>query len=153
MLKKSNTKDPMTAKIKSVNLQIYKLKKKLLCEKVFASINTSANDPILSRDYNKFPRSSRSLAGCIGDSQTMIDFITETNRKVRLVVIDFAGLSTNVDDLRHFIKNNRSISEVSVDESHKVNVYTRYELLHGDDIISKFNCRQGPVTLCKEILK
>lgn len=143
--RKSNTKDPMAAKIKSVNLQIYKLKKKLLCEEVFVSINTSANDPILSRDHDKFHHLSQHFVGCSGDLQTMINFITETNRKARLVVIDFAGLSTNVDDLQHFINSNKSIIEVSVDVGHKVNVYTRHELLHRDDIISRFNCRQGPV--------
>ncbi|KAL0078289.1 hypothetical protein J3Q64DRAFT_1643655, partial [Phycomyces blakesleeanus] len=79
------------------------------------------------------------------DSQTMLSFITKANRKVRLAVINFAGLSTNVDDFRHFIKTNKSIIEVFVDEGYKVNVYICHELIHRDDIISRFNCRHGPV--------
>lgn len=82
---KSNTKDPMAAKIKPVNIQIYKLKKKLLCKEVFESINTSANDSILSRDHDKFHRLSQYFVGCSNDLQSMINFITETNRKVRLL--------------------------------------------------------------------
>ncbi|KAI7901059.1 uncharacterized protein BX663DRAFT_407816, partial [Cokeromyces recurvatus] len=72
---------------------------------VFVSINSSANEPILSCDHDTFHHLSQHFVGCSSDMQTMINFITETNRKVRLVVIDFAGPSTNVDDLRRFIKS------------------------------------------------
>ncbi|KAI8970011.1 hypothetical protein BDF20DRAFT_825973, partial [Mycotypha africana] len=132
-----------------VNLQIYKLKKKLLCEKVFASIDSNANSPILSRDCKQKEHLHQQFVGYSGDMQTMIDFMTETNRKVRLVIIDFAGLSTDMDDLRHFVKTNKRILEVTVDEGHKVSVFTRHELLHSDEIIRKFNCRQGHVKRSK----
>lgn len=49
-VRKSNTDEPDTTKKKLVNLQIYKMKTKLLCEDVFVSCNTSANDPIAERD-------------------------------------------------------------------------------------------------------
>ena len=49
-VRKSNTDEPDTTKKKLVNLQIYKMKTKLLCEYVSVSCNTSANDPIAERD-------------------------------------------------------------------------------------------------------
>lgn len=34
--------------------------------------------------------------------EDMMDFITMSNKKVRLVIIDYAGLSTNPDDIKEF---------------------------------------------------
>ncbi|KAG0163509.1 hypothetical protein DFQ28_011556 [Apophysomyces sp. BC1034] len=96
--RKSPTPETLSAKEKTVSLQIYKLKTKLLCEDVFASIGTSAFDPIASRDYD---RPELNLDDYSGNTQTMIQKITKSERKVRLVTIDYHGLTTNVDDLHH----------------------------------------------------
>ncbi|KAI7896476.1 uncharacterized protein EV154DRAFT_492417 [Mucor mucedo] len=134
----------MQAKVKSIDLQTMKLRTKFLCQEVFVSIDTSANDPINSRDYD-MPNLCSDQVKCSGNTQDMIKFLATTSQKVRLVAIDFAGMSTNVDDLRCFIKSSKAIKELVVDEGHKITVFTRHELLHNDDIINKFNCRRGLV--------
>lgn len=138
-VRKSNTNEPDTTKKKLVNLQIYKMKTKLLCEDVFVSYNTSANDPIAERDATTPPYA---FDDCSGNTQDFITKITKSARQIRLVVIDYAGLSTNPDDIRLFISLNKSIREVVVDIGHKVEVYSRYDLLKSIKILNKFRCRR-----------
>ncbi|ORE07095.1 hypothetical protein BCV72DRAFT_304932 [Rhizopus microsporus var. microsporus] len=97
--RKSPTPETLSAKRKTVNLQIYKLKTRLLCEDVFASIDVSAFDPIASRDYE---RPELNLDYYSGDTQTIRQKITKSERKVRLVTTDYRGLTTNIGDLHHF---------------------------------------------------
>ncbi|KAI8646597.1 hypothetical protein BD408DRAFT_326951, partial [Parasitella parasitica] len=89
-----------------------KMKTKLLCEDVFVSFNTSANDSIAKRDATTPPYT---FDDCSGNIQDLITKITKSARQVRLVVIDYAGLSTNPDDIKLFIYLNKSIREVVVD--------------------------------------
>lgn len=105
--RKSSTPETLSAKEKTVSLQIYKLKTKFLCEDVFASISTLDFDPIASRDYN---RPELNLDDHSGNTQTMIQKLTKLERKVRLVAIDYRGLTTNVDDLHHFSKSTETSS-------------------------------------------
>lgn len=42
---------------------------------------------------------------------------------------DFADLSTNVKDLRRFIKINKKVSEVVADIVHKMEIYSRHEIV------------------------
>jgi hypothetical protein len=105
-VRKSNTDEPDTTKKKLVNLQIYKMKTKLLCEDVFVSYNTSANDPIAERDATT---ATYTFEDCSGNTQDLITKIKKSARQIRLVVIDYAGLSTNPDDIRLFISLNKSI--------------------------------------------
>ncbi|KAI9267179.1 hypothetical protein EDC94DRAFT_602533 [Helicostylum pulchrum] len=86
------------------------MKMKLLCEDVFVSYNTSANSPMAERDATTPPYTF------------LITKITKSARQIRLVVIDYAGLSTNPDYIRLFISLNKSIREVIVDIGYKVEV-------------------------------
>ncbi|KAI9282285.1 hypothetical protein BY458DRAFT_552508 [Sporodiniella umbellata] len=138
-VQKSNTNEPEVAKKKLVNLQIYKMKTKLLCEDVSVSYNTSANDPLAERDAAKLPYD---FDACSGNTQDLIAKTTKSARQIRLVVIDYAGLSTNPDDIRLFISLNKSIQEVVVDVGHKVEVYSRYDLLKNIKVLNKFRCRR-----------
>lgn len=42
---------------------------------------------------------------------------------------DFAGLSTNVKDLRRFNKINKKVSKVVADIVHKMEIYSRREIV------------------------
>ncbi|KAG1142282.1 hypothetical protein G6F37_008363 [Rhizopus arrhizus] len=97
-VRKSNTDESDTTKKKLVNLQIYKMKTKLLYEDVFVSYNTSANDPIAERDATT---ATYTFEDCSGNTQDLIIKITKSARQIRLVVIDYAGLSTNPDDISY----------------------------------------------------
>ncbi|PHZ16310.1 uncharacterized protein RHIMIDRAFT_246867 [Rhizopus microsporus ATCC 52813] len=50
-IRRSNTQDTSHAKMKSMELQAIKLTRKLLCEKVYGSYNTSASSDLQSCDH------------------------------------------------------------------------------------------------------
>ncbi|KAI7848951.1 hypothetical protein BDC45DRAFT_419768, partial [Circinella umbellata] len=95
-----------TKKKKLVNLQIYKVKTKPLCEDVSVSYNTSASDPIAGPDATTRPYT---FDDCSGNTQDLINKITKSTRPIRLVIIHYAGLSTNPDDIKLVISLNKSI--------------------------------------------
>ncbi|KAI8983123.1 hypothetical protein BDB01DRAFT_835893 [Pilobolus umbonatus] len=78
-VRKSNTNEPDTTKKKLVNLQIYKMKTKLLCEDVFVSYNTSANDPIAEQDATTPPYT---FDDCSGNTQNLITKSTKSARHI-----------------------------------------------------------------------
>ncbi|KAI7881475.1 hypothetical protein K492DRAFT_111670, partial [Lichtheimia hyalospora FSU 10163] len=47
-------------------------------------------------------------------------FARTTTANIRLVVLDYAGLTTNPNDLHKFVKNYKSIKEIVVDKGHKL---------------------------------
>ncbi|KAI8369390.1 uncharacterized protein BYT42DRAFT_107918 [Radiomyces spectabilis] len=134
--------EPDSTKKKLVNLQIYKMKAKLLCEDVFVSYNTSADDPIAERDATT---PGYTFEDCSGNTQDLISKITKSARQIRLVIIDYAGLSINPDDIKLFISLNKHIREVIVDIGHRVEVYSRHDLLENPKILEKFRCRSACV--------
>ncbi|KAI7894412.1 uncharacterized protein EV154DRAFT_385875, partial [Mucor mucedo] len=117
-----------------------KLMKKLLCEKVFGSLNTSSSSDIISRDYNDDKKWLDEVTNCIGNTQDMIDELNICSRKIRLVTIDFAGLCTNPDFLRRFFKANKIVVELVVDLGHKVDMINHRQLFKEVDTVSVFNC-------------
>ncbi|KAI8377761.1 uncharacterized protein BYT42DRAFT_479246, partial [Radiomyces spectabilis] len=124
------------------------LKTKLLCEHVFASYNTNASDPISARDANSKPSSIPQFQDSSGTMQDMMETITKSPKKIRLVVIDYAGLTTDPDDLKWFMQANKQIEEVVVDIGHKVEIYSRKDLKK-ESILQKFNCRTSCVKRSK----
>jgi hypothetical protein len=122
-IRRSNTHDTTFAKMRSMDLQAIKLKRKLLCEKVYGSFNTSAASDIQSRDHADNRKWLKDLPRCAGNTQDLYQAISDSHRKVRLIIIDFAGLCTNIDYLRHFLQTNKTIVEIVVDLGHKVDVF------------------------------
>ncbi|KAI7896615.1 hypothetical protein EV154DRAFT_411329, partial [Mucor mucedo] len=100
---------------------------------------TSANDPIAERDATTplYTFEDRS-----GNTQDLITKITKSSRQIRLVVIDYAGLSTNPDNIKLFLSSSKSVREVVVDIGHKVEVYSRHDLTKNTRNFNKFRCRR-----------
>ncbi|KAG2201332.1 hypothetical protein INT47_001420, partial [Mucor saturninus] len=142
-VRKSKTTEKKEAVEKSINLQVAKMKKKLLCEDVFASCRANADDKIDDRDIKS--TMIYKVSHVHGDCQDMLDYITMSNRTVRLVVIDYAGLSTNPDDLKEFVRKHKQLKEIAIDEGQKMAVFSRHELLKDEKLLQKFNCRIGSV--------
>ncbi|RCH82265.1 hypothetical protein CU098_005779 [Rhizopus stolonifer] len=140
-VRKSNTNKPDTTKKKLVRT-------KLLCEDVFVSYNTSANDPIAERDAITPPYT---FDDCSGNTQDLITKITKLARQICLVVIGYAGLSTYPDDIRLFISLNKSIREMVVDIGHKVEAYSRYDLLKNIKALNKFRCQRECVKRSQQL--
>lgn len=98
------------------------LKERSLVTKVFASASCDANQPLLARDLKK-NTDMLSKITADGDMQgekkeifllliiTILHFDSldllayiRTRDKICIVVIDFAGLTTNSKDLEHFLR-------------------------------------------------
>ncbi|SAM02884.1 hypothetical protein [Absidia glauca] len=71
----------------------------------------------------------------------LVVFLQTAQTKIRLVVQDFAGLTTNTVDLTAFFNKHRMLKEVLVDLGHTITVLSRQELLSGK--VSDFDCRKG----------
>ncbi|ORX45309.1 hypothetical protein DM01DRAFT_1411061 [Hesseltinella vesiculosa] len=55
-----------------------------------------------------------------GDWQDLLMFLKTTNKNVRLVVLDYRGLSTVPRDVFWFVKKHKQILEICVDEGHHI---------------------------------
>ncbi|KAI9006602.1 hypothetical protein CLU79DRAFT_689887, partial [Phycomyces nitens] len=110
-----------------------------LCEDVFVSYNTFASNIIAERDTTS---QQYTFEYCSGTTQDLIKMITKSARSIRLVVIDYAGLSTNPDDIRLFLSLNKSVREIVVEVGNKAKVFSRFDLLKKDTIIKRFQCRK-----------
>ncbi|KAG0166759.1 hypothetical protein DFQ30_006798 [Apophysomyces sp. BC1015] len=70
--------------------------------------------------------------------------LVATTKKIRLCVIDYAGLSTDPIVIQRMLRLNKNIKELVVVHQSKIEVLTRYDLK--DPIVAKkFACRTGPV--------
>lgn len=97
--RKSRSEKKKDAVEQSLNLQSFKLKKKLLCGEVYCS-HSNANENIEDRDL----REEELDVDSNGNTQDMVHHISSTEKCVRIVFIDFAGLSTSADNVREFLE-------------------------------------------------
>ncbi|KAG0748382.1 hypothetical protein G6F57_003500 [Rhizopus arrhizus] len=113
--------------------------------KVFVSPNSSAGDPFNKRDEKKaIEIMSQIIAD--GDTQDMLRYISDKEKKIVLVAIDYAGLTTNCEDLKSFLSTYSSIKEVVIDHilsKNKVRMYTSGELLNDEKKLKEFECRKN----------
>ncbi|KAG1457236.1 hypothetical protein G6F56_006656 [Rhizopus delemar] len=129
--------------VRLLNQMCEKLKNRSLVSKILASVCCNANEPLLKRDSNKQEHILQQVHAD-GDIQDMLVYISSME-KVCIVVIDFAGLTTNCEDLKTFLKNNPNIKKIIVDKLAHCNashVYDLKELLNDSVKIKAFDCRK-----------
>ncbi|KAI8641450.1 hypothetical protein BD408DRAFT_418058, partial [Parasitella parasitica] len=120
------------------------LKERSLVTKVFASASCDANQPLLARDLKK-NTDILSKITADGDMQDLLAYI-RTRDKICIVVIDFAGLTTNSEDLEQFLRNNPNIVKLIVDKlphTNSIHVYNSDELLNNQNKLQEFKCRNN----------
>ncbi|KAL7324969.1 hypothetical protein PS15p_210080 [Mucor circinelloides] len=112
-----------------------------LCEKVYVSPICRANSDLLARDESP-TATVQSILDQLrfqnGDMQDFIMFAKTTTSPIRLVVLDYAGLSTNPLDIRIFVKSIKSINQIVIDHGHKLESLNRAEL-NNHKVITKFD--------------
>ncbi|KAI7896756.1 uncharacterized protein EV154DRAFT_173063 [Mucor mucedo] len=81
---------------------------------------------------------------CDGTTEDLLLYLSSETRLVRLVSIDYAGLSTNLGDLRSFVSDYKCIKEIVIDKGHRVEVFPRKQLLKDDEVLL-FHCRDKSV--------
>ncbi|CAO3681921.1 unnamed protein product [Rhizopus stolonifer] len=141
--KSKGEKDDMK-RVYLLNLMVEKLKTRSLADRVFISPNSSAGDPFNKRDENKREElMSHIIAN--GDTQDMLRYISDKKKKVILVTIDYAGLTTNCEDMKSFLSTYSSIKEIAIDlipSQNKAKMYTSQELLNDEKKLKEFECRK-----------
>ncbi|KAI8093728.1 uncharacterized protein BX664DRAFT_295635 [Halteromyces radiatus] len=137
-IRKSPGQEPVETRKRLIEAMADRLKKQCLCKKTFVSDGTRSSDPILSRDVG----STRSH--CNGNTQDMFAYISSATKNVRLCVIDYAGISTNPEDIKKTMRLVRNIKELEILHKSNVEAINRHEL-KTDKTLIKFQCRTGPV--------
>ncbi|KAF7720550.1 hypothetical protein EC973_007544, partial [Apophysomyces ossiformis] len=101
-VRKSHTTESEESRIRLLQAMITRLVNRCLCTKLFASPCSSSTQPLLERDWPK-PDLLAKLNGCDGDTQDLFAFLSTCTEKVRLCIIDYAGLSNDPDDVQKLL--------------------------------------------------
>ncbi|KAG0748649.1 hypothetical protein G6F57_006368 [Rhizopus arrhizus] len=76
---------------------------------------------------------------CVGSTQTLLSKLSANIKKVCLVIVDYAGLSTNPDNIRTLVNNHSCLECIMVDrfrERGKYEMYSRAEILNNDNYLA-----------------
>jgi hypothetical protein len=123
-IRKSPGDEVEEKRIELLNRMVECLTERSLTDKVFASPWCLANEPLATRDLTEKAEIIKKLKGVKGNTQGMsihmhihsnlpdskyisldlFNYLSSTKKDVCLVAIDFAGLSTDHDDIHSFIK-------------------------------------------------
>ncbi|KAG2226542.1 hypothetical protein INT45_014286 [Circinella minor] len=79
-----------------------------------------------------------------GNTQDMLAYIANT-QNICLVSLDYAGLTTNCDDLHGFLKQHPNIQKIIIDimpTEGVIHIYERNLLLNDEKVLNKFECRK-----------
>ncbi|ORE00793.1 hypothetical protein BCV72DRAFT_246403 [Rhizopus microsporus var. microsporus] len=143
--RKSPTDETKESRIRLLQLMVNKLYFRGKCEEVFVSPICKADQPILERDSPKQDDLLLNLKGSHGDISDLVARVHFSQKPFRLVIIDYAGLSTSPNDIRIFLDN---IKEVVVDHGSSFEILSRFDLLKNNDL-EKFKCRHANVKRSK----
>ncbi|GAA5810826.1 hypothetical protein MFLAVUS_004253 [Mucor flavus] len=111
--RKSKTTAARDEVVKSLQNMIAGLKNRSLVESVYVTVSCNAKTPMNRRDLKKNMIIGE-LSEVNGDAQDLIKELAKMNRAC-LVVIDSAGLTTNMSDLELFIREHRNIKKIIID--------------------------------------
>ncbi|KAG2201751.1 hypothetical protein INT47_002011 [Mucor saturninus] len=97
----------LSNEFKSVRLRLLESMTSILvdpcrCSKIFVTPLCNANSPLLERDLKRSPL-TKDVRHAYGDMHDLISYVKTSMRPIRLVVIDYAGLTTSPQDLYNFI--------------------------------------------------
>ncbi|KAG1135902.1 hypothetical protein G6F37_013132 [Rhizopus arrhizus] len=126
-----------------IQKMVHNLRNRSIVDKVFVSKSSAASQPFDTRDSN-----ATITEGTNGTTKDFIEFLNKTQKGVILVVLDYAGLTTNVEDLKEFLSNQKAIKKIIVDRlpiTTEVEIYETELLLRDQKAINKFDCRTQPV--------
>ncbi|KAI7873584.1 hypothetical protein K492DRAFT_138863, partial [Lichtheimia hyalospora FSU 10163] len=96
-VRKSITNESNHTKVRLLQMMMLRLKNRCFVAKVFVSTNCNSSSALVKRD-SRNAGSGFDLGD--GDAQGMFEFIAMSTKKVRLCVIDYAGLTNNPSDLK-----------------------------------------------------
>ncbi|SAL98391.1 hypothetical protein [Absidia glauca] len=93
------------------------------------------------KDNSKFVNS---ITGCNGDMKALKSLLDKKFKPIRLVVIDYAGFSTEPNDVRHFFERYTQVKQLVIDHGLTFEIFEQNDLCKNEDILSRFDCRSTP---------
>ncbi|KAG1143169.1 hypothetical protein G6F37_012510 [Rhizopus arrhizus] len=96
-VRKSRTNENDESRVRLLQQMTRRLKERSLVDKVFVSLRANANDLMVERDSTKDEDLLKQL-NVDGDAQDLHNYINQ-NEKICLIILGYAGLSTNCKDL------------------------------------------------------
>ncbi|KAG1147359.1 hypothetical protein G6F37_002019 [Rhizopus arrhizus] len=109
-----------------------KLRERSLVDKLFVSVCSNANHPISERDVKV-------------DKKIIEKLDVDGNTQV----LDYAGLTTDPNDLKNFLEANKNIEKVIVDnlpQNNKIEIFERKEILNNPSRLEVFRCRANTLS-------
>ncbi|ORX61676.1 hypothetical protein DM01DRAFT_32480 [Hesseltinella vesiculosa] len=126
---------------------VTRLQDRCLCTKVYVSPSSKSDEPFLDRDKNKDnSKFVNSITGCNGDMKALRSLLAKKFKPIRLVVpvIDYAGFSTEPNNVRQFFEQHTQVKELVVDHGITFEIFEQNDLCENEGILSRFNCRSSP---------
>ncbi|ORX63074.1 hypothetical protein DM01DRAFT_1331159, partial [Hesseltinella vesiculosa] len=152
--RKSRTGEDNDTRIRLLQDMINQLQQRSLVDKVFVSPCSSAGENLNARDaQSEFDM--HQLQNTSGNTQALISYLAMT-KKVCMVVIDYAGLTTNARDLKEWLSANPNLENIIVDQlpiQHEIKIFNRAQLLNDAKTLELFNCRKGCIPRAKCLLE
>ncbi|ORX63016.1 hypothetical protein DM01DRAFT_1279117 [Hesseltinella vesiculosa] len=124
---------------------IDKLRSRCLARKVFVSPRSNSSMALEKRDMTISNNGVLDkLEHCNGTMQDLIHRLRTNRKPIRLVVVDYAGLSTDFGDIQALFEKYEQFVEVVVDLDYGFELISRQDILNDNGVSPKFNCRVGP---------
>ncbi|CEP11880.1 hypothetical protein [Parasitella parasitica] len=143
--RKSHCSEPKDARIRLLQEMINKLRSRCLTRKVYVSPRSNASMAFEQRDKNESNVSAiEELTHCAGSTQDLIHRLRTNTKPMRLVVIDYAGLSTDFSDIQELFMKYNQFVELIGDLDFIFDLVSRQDILTDKGVSAKFNCRIGP---------
>ncbi|KAI9271582.1 hypothetical protein BDA99DRAFT_500460 [Phascolomyces articulosus] len=101
--RKSPSDESEDARIRLLSIMIKKLQNIMLCSKIYVSPTCKSTSSIVRRDDRQTPIIAK-LKNTNGTMQDLLEFVSRSTQKIRLCVLDYAGLSDDPVDVKKFIR-------------------------------------------------
>ncbi|KAI9473520.1 MAG: hypothetical protein EXX96DRAFT_463841, partial [Benjaminiella poitrasii] len=111
--RKSRTNENDESRVRLLQQMARRLKERSLVDKIFVSPRANANELMVERDLTKNEDLLKEL-NVDGDAQKLLNFVDQ-NKNICLVILGYAGLSTDCKNLETFLRNNKNICKIVVD--------------------------------------
>ncbi|KAL1929732.1 hypothetical protein VTP01DRAFT_1870 [Rhizomucor pusillus] len=124
------------------------LEDRSLATKIFVSPSCISSEPFNSRDNSLDKTAMTGLKNVAGNTQDLLHYAQATKTNICLAAIDFAGLTTNVEDLKKLLSTNNRIKKVAVDTFSSTNelfIFDSDNLIRDSNLIQKFQNRKSAI--------
>ncbi|KAI7904132.1 uncharacterized protein BX663DRAFT_504074 [Cokeromyces recurvatus] len=85
----------------------------------------------------------KELDHCAGTMQDLIHLLRTNTEPIRLIIIDYAGLSTDFADIQALFEKYKQLVEIMVDLDFGFDLISRQDILNDNGVSSKFNYHVG----------